>query len=68
MTKTQTTFNPAIRKNWDYHDGVACRLRGRQPTWAKCSVYKTKHPFDKSYGEGFWIGYYGEPAPKGAVI
>jgi hypothetical protein len=55
MTKDRQT-----RENQGYWDGVAARERGRLPEWNKCSVYRCKHPFDKAYGEGFWMGWYGE--------
>ena len=60
--------DPQIRTNWGYWDGVAARERGcRLPAWAHCAVYRAKHPFDQKYGEGFWIGFYNETAPKGAM-
>lgn len=60
--------NPMIRTNRGYWDGVADRERGRWPIWNKPSVYRCRHPFDQKYGQGYWIGRYNEPAPKGAVI
>jgi hypothetical protein len=63
-----TTWPPAIRRNWGYWDGVAARERNCFPEWSKVSVYRTPHPFDKAYGEGFWTGWYGEVAPAGASV
>ena len=61
--------NPIIRTNWGYWDGVAARERGcKYPVWAKCWQSRASHPFDQKYGEGFWIGFYDEPAPKGAIV
>lgn len=59
--------NPMIRTNRGYWDGVADRQRRRTgPLWNKPSVYRCAHPFDQMYGKGYWIGFYDEPAPKGA--
>jgi len=55
------------RRNWGYWDGVAARQRGRLPEWDKVGVSRCRHPFDRVYGEGFWMGWYDEPAPKGAT-
>lgn len=59
-----------IRTNSGYWDGVAARAafcgHGRLPVWNKSSVHRCAHPFDKLYGQGFWIGWYGDPTPKGA--
>lgn len=63
--------NPQIRMNRGYWDGVADRERRRTgPMWAKgrTHVYRCTHPFDAKYGEGYWIGFYDEVAPKGATI
>lgn len=55
-----------IRKNWGYWDGVAARKAGRWPQWCRSWQSFDKAHFDKAYSEGFRIGWYGEPAPKGA--
>jgi len=55
-----TKFDRQMSENQGYWDGVAARERGRLPQWNKSSVYRCKHPFNKAYGEGFWIGWYGE--------
>jgi len=63
----RTNFPSAIRRNWGYWDGQADRAAGRPgPAWAKSHQFRPKHPFDKPYGEGYWIGFYNEPAPAGA--
>lgn len=60
--------NPMIRRNRGYWDGVSARASNmRLPMWNKSGVYRCTHPFDTIYGEGFWIGFYGEPAPEGAM-
>ena len=56
------------RRNWGYWDGVYAKERCRYPQWAKSYNYKQCHPSDKIYGEGFWIGFYDEPAPRGAIL
>ena len=58
-----------IRHNWGYEDGKSDRARGKAgPVWAKCYLYRPRHPFDKHYGEGYWKGYYGEaPGNKYAI-
>jgi hypothetical protein len=62
-TKTPSRFSPAIRRNWGYWDGVSARERGRLPLWApRCSG--GRHPFDKPYGEGFWLGWDSEAHPN----
>lgn len=58
-----TIFSPAIRRNWGFWDGKAARARNAHPVWASPIQHRPKHPCDKAYGEGFWIGWYGEPAP-----
>jgi hypothetical protein len=68
MARTTNRVSPAERRNRGYWDGLSARERGRLPVWDKSAVYRCRHPFDKPYGEGFWIGWYGEPAPPGAVI
>jgi hypothetical protein len=60
--------NPQIRTNQGYWQGVAARQNHRHEPWVKCSVYRCAHPFDQKYAEGYWIGWYDEPAPKGAII
>lgn len=61
---TKSQFSIAERRNWGYWDGVADRERGKHPKWEKHTVYRCKHPFDKPYGEAYWMGYYGEPHPN----
>ncbi len=56
-----------IHTNWGYWDGVAASKTSRYPMWAKGWISRQKHPFDKYYGEGFWIGFYNEPAPPYAL-
>lgn len=63
-TDTASKFLPAERRNWGYWDGKAARRRGRYPEWAKPYNYRQAHPFDKSYGAGFWAGWYGEDHPN----
>jgi len=53
-------FPDKMRFNWGYFDGVSARERGKYPSWAKSTIYRQKHPFDKAYGDGFWKGYYNE--------
>lgn len=65
MTKRDT--DKVIRTNQGYWDGVYARERGRLPEWAPRGG-GVKHPFDKLYGEGFWIGWYNEPAPPYAIV
>lgn len=70
MAKTfpASKFEPAVRRNWGYWDGVAARQLGiAKPMW-QAHAWQTRpaHPFDKPYGEGYWVGYYGEEAPAGA--
>ena len=60
----KTKFSAAERRNWGYWDGRTDRERGKRAIWAKPSVYRQKHPFDKPYGEGYWMGYYDEPHPN----
>jgi hypothetical protein len=67
MAQQTSKFSPAERRNWGYWDGVATRKRGRLPEWSP-RVGGTKHPHDKQYGEGFWLGWYDLTPPKGAVI
>lgn len=58
------TFTPAIRRNWGYWDGRTARALNRLPPW--CGSGRRVgclHPSDKPYGQGFWLGWYGEPAP-----
>lgn len=68
MAKSTDTRTVQERKNSGYHDGVAARGRNRWPLWGKGTIFRNRHPFDKPYGEGFWIGWYDEEPPKGAVI
>ena len=65
-TKSTDTRSPMERRNSGYWDGVHARERGRLPVWSPRG--KGPHPFDKLYGDGFWVGWYGEEPPKGAVI
>lgn len=60
---SERKFHPAERRNWGYWDGVADRERGRSAEWTKGGRI-TRHPFDKAYGEAYWLGYYGEPHPN----
>lgn len=60
---TADTFTPAIRRNWGYWDGRNYRAMDQLPEWARANQYRPQHPHDKPYGEGFWVGWYGEPAP-----
>lgn len=61
--------DPQIRINRGYWDGVSARERGCQyPVWAKSWIARQSHPFDQKYGEGFWVGFYDEPAPRGAIV
>lgn len=61
--------NPMIRTNRGYWDGVADRERKRTgPIWGKTAVHRCAHPFDQKYGKGYWIGFYNETPPKGAVV
>ena len=63
-------YKPSVieRRNWGYWDGVNDRLRHKRPEWEKGCVYRCKHPFDRSYGEAYWIGFYDEPQPNKADI
>jgi hypothetical protein len=63
-TATLPKFSPAERRNWGYWDGIGARERNRRPDWDKPGVYRCAHPFDKPYGEAFWLGWYGEPHPN----
>lgn len=71
-SKLPVNYNrdPIFRTNSGYWDGVADRERGQTGPrfWNKPSVYRCAHPFDQLYGKGYWIGFYDEPAPKGAKI
>jgi hypothetical protein len=58
-------FSPAERRNWGYWDGVHARERGRLPPWSRAGTV-SRHPFDKPYGEAFWLGWYGETHPNAA--
>lgn len=60
--------NPQIRTNRGYWDGVYARERGRLPEWDRGTCYRSTHPLDQKYGEGFWMGFYGDEPPKGAVL
>lgn len=64
----KTASEKMISRNWGYWDGVSARERGRFPLWAKSHQYRPAHPFDRYYGEGFWIGFYNEEPPKGAIV
>lgn len=46
------------RFNWGYWDGKAHGERGKRPEWDKPSIMMCKHPFDDSYGKGYWKGWY----------
>ena len=63
-----TSLQRICDRNGGYWDGVNARARGRYPVWAKGHIYRQTHPCNKNYGEGFWIGWYGEPAPKHALV
>lgn len=56
-------FSPAERRNWGYWDGRAARERGKLPEWSTRNS-AGRHPFDKPYGEAFWLGWYGEAHPN----
>jgi hypothetical protein len=60
--------NPQIRTNRGYWQGVAARQSGRHEPWVELHPCRCAHPFDQKYAEGYWIGWYNEPAPKGAII
>jgi hypothetical protein len=64
MTKQPNKFSPAERRNWGYWDGVNASNCGRYPVWAKSTNYRQRHPFDNTYGEAFWAGWYGDPHPN----
>ena len=63
-----SSFTPAIRRNWGYWDGIAARKAGRWPAWCRPHQDFAKVHFDKAYGEGFYIGWYGLTPPPGAII
>lgn len=64
MTKERSKFSIQERRNWGFWDGVSARERRRLPDWNKISVYRCRHPFDRPYGEAFWVGWYDEPHPN----
>ena len=59
MTEYELTTEDkiTIRKNWGYHDGVADRLMHKLPRYHPVS---NVHPFDRAYGDAYWLGYAGE--------
>lgn len=64
---TAKQFDKIVRTNRGYWDGVSASKTGRYPVWAKGWLSRQVHPFDKLYGAGFWMGFYGEPAPPYAL-
>lgn len=49
-----TRFEDRIRFNWGYWDGCDDVAAGRMALWALTAAQP--HPFDRVYGDAYWIG------------